>query len=258
MFAFLAYQPNATNPQVNLGTDKNKDVHLPYPLHPMLQRAHAVLEPLFCAQILPASGHGLLASADQWTALLESLPAPASKVRDTLLALWAKSTNSPAAKWEELKKHLSFFLGKTKGAKVPKQLSAKEREKIEQWPVQTVFRHTYPRLDINVSKMRNHLLKSPFCVHPKTGRVCVPIQADAMDDFDPFVVPTLGQLMEELDAYDQKHDDPDARAIPNWQKTSLKGYFEPFLQEFLEPLQKSIRRQEREAAEQKAAIEGDF
>jgi DNA primase small subunit len=258
-FLFVLYTLRL-NTQVNLGTDKNKDVHLPYPLHPMLQRAHAVLEPLFVQQILPAEGgHGLLASVDQWTALLESLPEPASKVRDTLLGLWAKAHSSPATKWEELKKHLSFFLGKAKGAKVPKQLSTKERETIEQWPVQTVFRHTYPRLDINVSKMRNHLLKSPFCVHPKTGRVCVPIQADAMDDFDPFIVPTLGQLMEELDAFDQEHGSDDKeRSIPNWQKTSLKGYYEPFVKEFLEPLQKSIRRQEREAAEQKAAVEGDF
>ena len=62
-----------------------------------------------------------------------------------------------------------------------------------------ILLYTYPRIDAEVSKHRNHLLKAPFCVHPKTGRVCVPIDLQFIDDFDPETVPTVGQLLKELD-----------------------------------------------------------
>lgn len=62
------------------------------------------------------------------------------------------------------------------------------------------FKLLYPRLDINVSRMMNHLLKSPFCVHPKTHRICVPIDPAHLDKFDPTEVPSLEDALRDLDA----------------------------------------------------------
>ena len=62
-----------------------------------------------------------------------------------------------------------------------------------------ILQYTYPRFDMEVSKRRNHLLKAPFCVHPATGRVCVPVDPEKVSEFDPEKVPTVGMLLRELD-----------------------------------------------------------
>lgn len=264
-----------------MGTEQNKGMNLSHPLHPMLSRAYDVLEPMFIEDVLPSSGHSLLANKNNWDGLLGSLPPAAQPVAVSLGKKWSKDNDdsTPAEKWTELKRYLSILIGRTEGGstknnKAAKNLSTKDRIKIEQWPVETVFKYTYPRLDINVSKMQNHLLKSPFCIHPKTGRVCVPIEVDKVDDFNPFTVPTLPQLMRELDDYekssgdgsdDEEEDAPGSSSSGrkskieyDWQKTSLKGPFEHFRKQFLAPMWNELRRDRRADAEEKAAKTGDF
>lgn len=111
-------------------------------------------------------------------------------------------------------------------------MQAGGRGALELWRYELVFKYCYPRLDVNVSKARgiptvdacpvlsgpsrlmppfvsqqgiNHLLKSPFAVHPKTGRVCVPFDPSEVESFDPFCVPTLRALVRQIDRYDQEH-----------------------------------------------------
>jgi DNA primase small subunit len=95
-----------------------------------------------------------------------------------------------------------------------------------------IFEYTYPRLDGEVTKKMNHLLKSPFCIHPKTGTVCVPIDVRTVEEFDPLGQPTVMGLLSEIDKWHEENPQGDTssegRKIPDWEKTSLKPYVEYF------------------------------
>lgn len=69
-------------------------------------------------------------------------------------------------------------------------------------------------LDKHVTSDMNHLLKLPFCVHPSTGNVCVPIAADCLATFYPRAefVPTISLLCESSQAGSMNDEQKQARA----------------------------------------------
>ncbi|XP_043599889.1 DNA primase small subunit [Bombus pyrosoma] len=103
---------------------------------------------------------------------------------------------------------------------------------------EVMLQYAYPRLDIAVSKGLNHLLKSPFCVHPKTGKICIPFSVNAVDKFQLDKVPTLATLIEEINEFDVKDKteqetyDLNAKKIKDYKKTSINKSLHIF-QEFL-------------------------
>ncbi|GJQ74297.1 hypothetical protein Trydic_g13453, partial [Trypoxylus dichotomus] len=111
-----------------------------------------------------------------------------------------------------------------------------------------MLQYTYPRLDINVSRCVNHLLKAPFCVHPKSGKVSIPINPKLIDKFDPNNVPTISLLVDEINAYDaltkkQEEDlgdtgDISFARIRDYRKTSLLKPVNTF-EEFISVLERS-------------------
>jgi DNA primase small subunit len=87
-----------------------------------------------------------------------------------------------------------------------------------------MFEYCYPRLDANLTKGMNQLLKSPFSIHPKTGRVSIPIDLDSLKYFDPCKegsVPKLNELcqqVEQLPKQNQQNDDGNNEKIITKQK----------------------------------------
>ena len=81
----------------------------------------------------------------------------------------------------------------------------------------------------------NHLLKAPFCVHPKTGRVCVPMDPKD-DDFDPNKVPTVIQLIDEMNAAKAA-----GKEGPFYKETAMNDAVETFNRTFWNGLKKECK-----------------
>jgi len=149
--------------------------------------------------------------------LLQLLPDKA--LNDALRKKWdAAPGRSSSSKWADIDALAKTGSSKTIDGKA--LLEAKQ---------DIVLEYTYPRLDVEVSKKQNHLLKSPFVIHPGTGRVCVPIDTKRLTKFDPLGVPTVTELLGEIDEFDGRTmKDEGEKKAQDYEKTSLKPYVDYF------------------------------
>ncbi|CDW54548.1 DNA primase [Trichuris trichiura] len=184
-------------------------------LHPYVERAAQR-----CTEMFPTllAQQGWLDNKDNWIRILKLIPD-----EDSVKASVAKDFEkfaSPADRWrslelieasQQLPESCKFFI---KGI---------------------VLSLCYPRLDVNVTRGVNHLLKGPFCVHPKTGKICVPIDMSNLDAFNPESVPRLDELRCELFELDRnKTEDGSNTAEPvgakplDYKRTTLQPYIAVF------------------------------
>ncbi|KAG2680893.1 hypothetical protein I3843_11G119700 [Carya illinoinensis] len=208
--------------------NSHKKVSLSDPLHPFLGRSYTeVLKDFFESKLLLSQK--LFSTEERYEKILEMIPD--ESITSELRGKWQDNKRSSISKedtnvvrWEQLKRILQSGKHKAQGP----QMCVKE----------IVFSFTYPRLDMEVSKHMNHLLKAPFCVHPKTGRVCVPIDPNCCEEFDPTSVPTLSKLLEEMNTGSLRAD------IDNeWDRTSLGKSVRFFRSSFLQPLLKACKEE---------------
>lgn len=210
------------------GVQGGKRVNLKRPLHPHISRSLEILKPYF-QQVL-IDQEPFMSEAGQ-KRLIQLLPD--KSLNEALLKKWDSSPDRPSLKkWEDIDSLAKTGVSKTLDTKA--LVEAKQDILLE---------YTYPRLDVEVGKKRIHLLKSPFVVHPGTGRVCVPITAAGdmkrAESFDPLSVPRVNELLREVDQFgnaDQGQEQANGsagdgvttRKLNDWEKTSLKPFVELF------------------------------
>jgi DNA primase small subunit len=214
-------------------TDTDNPLRKDLPIHPIISRAYTVLEPFFELHIADSDqGQGLLEDRDSIVRILNTLPN--ESIRRELYDDWERSERSGAEKWRDIVAATTAPVDKTQRKK---KVTYPE---LERWRMALVLKYCYPRLDANVSKAQNHLLKSPFCVHPKTGRVCVPIDPQNAENFDPFGVPTVRSLDLQINSFTQI-DGSDSTVGSDILKTDMKDHLECFERTFMKDLWTSIR-----------------
>ncbi|GAA5999062.1 DNA primase subunit PRI1 [Rhodotorula paludigena] len=197
-------------------TNMDKRLALSRPLHPSIKRAYDDSLKLAFVKVVLDDQDVFRTDPQQWENMLQMLP-DRENAASLLKEFGNDAKKSSAERWANVVKIPPSAPAASNANKL------RAREKHQDAVQDLIIQYTYPRIDTEVSRKLNHLLKAPFCIHPGTGKVCVPLLASQIDAFDPDTVPTVGRLLVELESL-ARRGDVDA----DWGKTSLRPYVEVF------------------------------
>lgn len=184
---------NAVAEYLNLFTQQNSANRVTIAgdrMHHSMKRAHRICHTYF--EEICLNDQNIFGTMDGRQKLLELIPDETMR-KELETEIMAINDGDSKIVWDIVQNYVQTKRNK-------KEMQRKVKFLIEEIQMSLLC----PRLDISVSKTANHLLKAPFCVHPKTGKVCVPFNPSAVNKFDPTTVPKLRQLLTEIDQFDDK------------------------------------------------------
>lgn len=159
-------------------------------MHHSMKRAHRIVETYF--DEICINDQNVFGSVEGRKKLLDFIPDETIR-KDLEPMIMAIDDGDSKTVWDTVKRYVQ-------SNRANKELQRKLKFLTEEIQMSMLC----PRLDISVSKTANHLLKAPFCIHPKTGKVCVPFNPAAVAKFDPTNVPKIRQLLKDIDQFDVK------------------------------------------------------